>query len=98
MKGRVFGLGTKGCAYLFCFLSLCPWGYVAWGVGEGQATGMTWVALERIIDAEATVPLQQVDVGRGLMYGIPVFLFGSGLTIVLTELFYAALRFFRGEV
>ena len=97
MAARLFRFDSKMCAFLFLFSMLCLWAIVAWKFGEVNATETIWVAREKITDAEANIPLQQVSVARGLMFGIPVFFVGGLLSVALTELFYAILRFFRGE-
>ena len=56
-----------------------------------------WVAMERIVDAEANIPIQQVNILRGVAHGVPVFLVGAVISAMLTELYYAALESFRGK-
>lgn len=94
---KLFGMPTKLCAFLLFCMGLIVSGLLAWRIGEAGALTTIWVAREKIMGAEANIPLQQVDVGRGLLFGVPAFLVGGLISAIVSELYYAALRFFRNE-
>ena len=94
---KLFGMPTKLCAVLLFCMGLIVSGLLAWRIGEAEALTTIWVAREKIMGAEANIPLQQVDVGRGLLFGVPAFLVGGLISAIVSELYYAALRFFRNE-
>lgn len=96
MKKR-FHLNSKLCAFLFFLTALVLCALLAWNIGSDAAIETVWVAREKIIGAEPYTTIEQVNTAKGLLYGIPVFALGTGFSVALTELYYAALRFFRGE-
>ena len=94
---KLFGCGTKCCAVLFFSACLLLWGILAWRIGAAEAMEIVWVAREKIVGAEPSVAVEQVNIGRGLLFGVPVFVIGGLISVALSELYYAALRYFRGE-
>lgn len=94
---KPFKLNTKVCTFLFLLICLIFCGVVAWEVGSDAAIETVWVAREKIVGAEPHTTVQQVNVTKGLLYGVPVFVVGGLFSVTLAELYYAALRFFRGE-
>lgn len=94
---RLFRWSTKNCTLIFFVAMLCICGLIAWNIGTVYAKEIVWVAREKITDAEPVLPLEQTNVIRGFLFGIPVFVAGFGASAVLAELYCAALSFFRGE-
>lgn len=94
---KPFKLSTKLCTFLFLLICLIFCGIVAWEVGSDAAIETVWVAREKIVGAEPYLATKQVNVEKGLLYGVPVFVVGGLFSVTLAELYYAALRFFRGE-
>lgn len=96
MKKR-YKLSTKLCTAIFLLVCLVLCALLAWEIGSDAAIETVWVAREKIVGAEPYTTVEQVNVAKGLLYGIPVFVIGSLFSVTLAELYYAALRFFRGE-
>lgn len=96
MKKR-FRLSSKLCAFLFFLTALIVCGLLAWEIGSDAAVETIWVAREKIVGAEPHTKIEQVNLAKGLLSGVPVFVLGTGFSAALTELYYAALCFFRGE-
>lgn len=94
---KLFRFNSKLCSLLFFSACLILCGILAWSIGEAHATEAFWVAREKIAGAEPYTMIEQANVGRGLLFGIPAFILGGVLSAVLSELYYAALCFFRGE-
>lgn len=94
---KSFRLSTKLCTFLFFFTCLVICGYLAWEVGQSAAVETVMVAREKIVGAEPYIAVEQTNVAKGLLYGIPTFAFGMIFSTTLTVLYDAALRFFRGE-
>ena len=82
----------------------------AWQVGTVGAYETVYVPVERSeeendlptimprsTEPEHTVPMEQLNIGRGIAFGAPVFVVGAMLSAALTELYYAALIYFRRE-
>ena len=85
----------------------------AWQVGTAGAYETVYVPVERSeeendlpppgtimprsTEPEHTVPMEQLNIGRGIAFGAPVFVVGAMLSAALTELYYAALIYFRRE-
>lgn len=64
-------------------------------VGMDNCQEVVWVAREKIVGAEPTIPLHQKSLTRGLAFGLPVFAVGAVLSVPLTALYAAVLGFFR---
>lgn len=94
---KPFKLSTKVCTFLFLLICLIFCGIVAWDIGSDAAIESVLVAREKIVGAEPYLATEQVNVVKGLLHGVPVFVLGSLFSVTLAELYYAALRFFRGE-
>lgn len=94
---KLFKLSTKQCALIFFFSCLLLCGLLAWKIGEIAAIESIWVPREKIVGAEPYTQIEQVNIGRGLLFGIPIFMVGGLFSAALSELYYAALRYFRGE-
>lgn len=90
-------LSTKLCTVIFLLVCLVLCALLAWNIGSDASIETVWVAREKIVGAEPHTTVEQVNVAKGLLYGIPVFILGTGFSVALTELYYAALRFFQGE-
>lgn len=88
---------TQLCSLIFFFTCLLLCGILAWKIGEANAVTSVWVAREKIVGAEPYTTVEQIHVGRGLLFGVPVFLIGGLFSYALTALYDAALRFFRGS-
>ncbi len=94
---KLFKLNTGLCSLIFFFSCLLLCGMLAWKIGEANAIETVWVAREKIVDAEPYTMVEKMNVGRGLLFGVPVFIIGGLCSIALSELYYAALSYFRGE-
>lgn len=90
-------LSTNFCTVIFLLVCLVLCALLAWNIGSDAAIETVWVAREKIVGAEPHTTVEQVNVAKGLLYGIPVFVIGSLFSVTLAELYYAALRFFRGD-
>lgn len=94
---KSFRLSTKLCTVLFLFSCLVFCGILAWDVGRSAAVETVLVAREKIVGAEPYMTVEQTNVAKGLLYGIPTFALGVAFSTTLTVLYDAALRFLRGE-
>lgn len=94
---KLFGINSKTCAWVFFLAALVLSGIAAWEEGSAAAVESVLVAREKIVGAEPYITVQQTNVVCGLLYGVPVFVLEGMFSATLAELYYAALRFFRGE-
>lgn len=94
---KFFKINSRLCSIVFLFTCLFFCGILAWKIGEANAIESVWVAREKIVGAEPYTTVEQVNIGRGLLYGIPTFLISSLFSVTLTELYFSALSHFRGE-
>lgn len=94
---KLLKMSSRLCGIIFLLTCLVLCGVLAWKIGAENAIESVWVPREKIIGAEPYTKIDQVNVQRGLLFGVPVFLVGSLFSLALSELFFAALTHFRGE-
>ena len=88
---------SRSCGKIFFFICLLFCGLLAWKVGEANALKSVWVAREKIAGAAPYTMLEQINVWRGALWGIPTFLIGTLFSVALSRSYFAALNDFRGE-
>ena len=80
---KLFKLNTRVCSLIFLFSCLLLCGMFAWKIGEANAIETVWVARERIVDAEPYTMIEKINISRGLLFGVPVFIIGGLFSIAL---------------
>ena len=94
---KLFHIPTKACTLLFLLGCLALCALLAWHCGAAHGMETVWVAREKIVNAPATVPMEQFSAVKALAAAAPVFLGGVLFTLPLTALYRAALAHLRGE-
>ena len=91
-------LSSRTCAWILLLLGvLISLGIACW-VGSEMGVVTTLVAKDKSIDAVPSIPLETFSLPHALAYGIPVFVIGSVISCLGSELYYAALEFFRENI
>ena len=91
-------LSEKTCATILLVACLIITAAFSVSIALEYGLTVTYVAREKIIGAAENIPIETTNVPLAIGIGAAVFAVGTSLSVLLSELYYSALTFYRQNI
>ena len=91
-------LSEKTCATILLVICLIITATLSMSIALEYGSIVTYVAREKIIGATENIPIETTNIPLAIAIGAVVFMIGTSLSVLLSELYYAAFKFYRQNI